>query len=70
MISKFFKARVISSGDLFLFLFWGVDADKEIADNFMIAVAEMGATPLLLQQSRSINRELFLAAKESCFKEP
>ncbi len=70
MISKIVKASGISSGEMILIHFWGEDADKEIADNFMIAVAEMGATPLLLQQSRSINRELFLAAKESCFKEP
>ena len=35
----------------------------------MAAVTEMGAAPVLLQQSRSVNRDIFLAAKESCFGE-
>lgn len=49
--------------------FWGEDTDKEIAKSFMAAVAELGATPLLLQQSRSVNRDIFLGAQESCFGE-
>lgn len=69
MISKIVKASGISSGELILIHFWGEDADKEIANNFMIAVAEIGATPILLQQSRSVNRDIFLAAKESCYNE-
>ena len=69
MISKIVKASGISSGEMILIHFWGEDADKEIANNFMTAVAEMGATPLLLQQSRTVNREIFLAAKESCYSE-
>ena len=54
---------------MILIHFWGEDADKEIANSFMAAVAELGATPLLLQQSRSVNRDIFLAAKESCYGE-
>lgn len=69
MISKIVKASGISSGEMILIHFWGEDADKEIANNFMAAVAEIGATPLLLQQSRSVNKDIFLAAKESCFGE-
>ncbi len=69
MISKIVKASGIFSGEMILIHFWGEDADKEIANNFMTAVAEMGATPLLLQQSRTVNREIFLAAKESCYSE-
>ncbi|MBD5532278.1 MAG: aminopeptidase [Lachnospiraceae bacterium] len=69
MISKIVKASGVSAGEMVLIHFWGEDADKEIANNFIIAVAELGATPLLLQQSRSINRDIFLAAKESCFGE-
>ena len=68
-ISKIVKASGISSGELILVHFWGEDADKEIANNFMAAVAEIGATPVLLQQSRSVNRDIFLAAKESCYEE-
>ena len=68
-ISKIVKASGISSGELILVHFWGEDADKEIANNFMAAVADIGATPVLMQQSRSVNRDIFLAAKESCYEE-
>ncbi len=68
-ISKIVKASGVSSGEMILVHFWGEDADKEIANNFMVAVAENGATPILLQQSRSVNRDIFISAKESCFNE-
>lgn len=69
IISKIVKASGVSSGEMILIHFWGEDADKEIANNFMAAAAEIGATPVLLQQSRSVNRDIFLAAKESCYGE-
>lgn len=69
MITKIVKAGGISAGEMVLIHFWGEDTEKEIANNFILAVAELGATPVLLQQSRSINRDIFLAAKESCFGE-
>ena len=69
IISKIVKASGVSAGEMVLIHFWGEDEDKEIANSFMAAVAEMGATPVLLQQSRSVNRDIFLAAKESCFNE-
>lgn len=69
IISKIAKASGISSGEMILIHFWGEDTDKEIANSFMAAVAEIGATPILLQQSRSVNRDIFLAAKESCYGE-
>ena len=68
-ISKIVKASGISAGEMVLVHFWGEDSDKEVANSFMAVVAEMGATPVFLQQSRSVNRDLFLAAKESCFSE-
>ncbi len=68
-ISKIVKASGVSSGEMILVHFWGEDADKEIANNFMVAVAENGATPILVQQSRSVNRDIFISAKESCFNE-
>ena len=52
-ISKIVKAGGISAGEMVLIHFWGEDEDKEIANSFMAAVAKMGATPVLLQQSRS-----------------
>lgn len=47
-ISKIVKASGVSSGEMILVHFWGEDADKEIANNFMVAVAENGATPILV----------------------
>ena len=68
-ISRLVKASGVSAGELILIHFWGEDADKDIANRFVAAVAAMGATPVLLQQARSLNREIFMAAKESCFDE-
>lgn len=68
-ISKIVKASGVSAGELVLVHFWGEDADKEIANNFVASVAALGATPVLLQQARSINREVFTSAKESCFND-
>lgn len=68
-ISKIVKASGVSPSEMILIHFWGEDTEKEIANRFMAAIAEIGATPLLLQQSRSVNRDIFLAAKESCYKE-
>lgn len=66
-ISKIVKASGVSAGELILVHFWGEDADKEIANSFVASVAASGATPVLLQQARSINREIFSSAKDSCF---
>lgn len=66
-VSKIVKASGVSAGELVLVHFWGEDADKEIANSFVASVAALGATPVLLQQARSINREIFSSAKESCF---
>ena len=68
-IAKLVQASGVSAGELVLVHFWGEDADKDIANRFVSAVAAMGATPVLLQQARSINREIFSAAKDSCFDE-
>lgn len=68
-IFKLVKASGVSAGELVLIHFWGEDADKEIADQFAAAVAAMGAAPVLLQQARSLNQEIFSRAKESCFDE-
>ena len=68
-ILKIVKASGVSAGELILVHFWGEDSEKEIANSFLAAVAELGATPVLLQQARSINRDIFASAKESCFDE-
>lgn len=68
-INKIVKASGVSAGEMVLVHFWGEDAEKQIANDFLAAVAGLGATPVLLQQSRTVNRDIFLAAKESCFDE-
>ncbi len=68
-IVKLVKASGVSEGELILIHFWGEDADKEIANSFAAAVAAAGASPVVLQQARSINRDLFTTAKAGCFDE-
>lgn len=68
-IYRIVKASGVSAGELVLVQFWGEDADKYIANRFAAAVAELGASPVILQQSRSINRDIFSRAKGSCYDE-
>lgn len=68
-IHKIVKASGVSVGETVLVHFWGEDADKVIANEFVAAVAAQGATPILLQQSRTINRAIFENAKAECFGE-
>ncbi len=68
-IIKLVKASGVTAGEMILIHFWGDDKDKEIANQFMVAVVSLGATPFLLQQSRSINRHIFAYAKDTCFDE-
>ena len=68
-ISGIVKASGVSEGELILVHFWGEDTDKEIANRFVAAVAAAGASPMLLQQSRTVNRDLFSSAKAGCFDE-
>ena len=67
LIRKITKASGVSAGELVLVHFWGEDADKSIANDFLWAVSSLGATPFLLQQSRTVNRDVFLASEEGCF---
>jgi len=69
LIKRIVLSCGIQSGERVLLHFWGDDAQKETANRYLAAIAAVGATPVLLQQSRSINRELFLAATEDCFPE-
>ncbi len=62
-IIKLVKASGVTAGEMTLIHFWGDDKDKEIANQFMVAVVSLGATPFLLQQSRSINRIFSLTQK-------
>lgn len=68
-IHKIVKGSGVVAGENVLIHFWGEDADKEIANEFIACVASMGATPALLQQSRRINLAIFRNAKADCFGE-
>ncbi len=68
-IAKIVKASGVSAGELILSHFWGENADKTVANQFAASVAALGASPVVLQQARSVNREIFAGAKESCFDE-
>lgn len=63
------KASGVQKGELVLVHFWGEDQDKEIANRFLAAVTKLGATPVFLQQARSINKLIFGEATEDCFDE-
>jgi len=69
IIGRIVRASGVSKGELVLVHFWGEDEDKSIANGFITAVAAVGATPFLLQQARSVNRDIFLAVGEACFDE-
>lgn len=66
-IHKIVKACGISAGERVLVHFWGEDGDKEVANTFLAAVASRGATPILLQQARSVNCRIFKSAADTCF---
>lgn len=68
-ITQIVKASGVSAGELILIHFWGEDSDKAIANQFMTAVASLGATPVVLQQARTVNRDVFGVAKDTCFSE-
>lgn len=66
-IRRLVKASGVKEGELILVHFWGEDKDREIANRFAAAVASLGASPMILQQARSANRDLFATAKAGCF---
>lgn len=68
-IPKIVKASGVKEGEMVLIHFWGEDGDKEIANRFLSAVTVLGATPVLLQQARSINFAMFGKATQTCFNE-
>lgn len=45
-IAKIVKASGVSAGEMILVHFWGEDADKDIGNRFVAAVAALGASPV------------------------
>lgn len=66
-ISDLVRASGVQQGEHVLIHFWGEDSDREIADAFLSAAAAAGAVPVLLQQSRTANYDLFRQAEENPF---
>lgn len=69
LVEKLVKVSGVQEGEVILVHYWGEDEHKEIADWFMQAVTELGASPIFLQQSRILNQKLFSKAKNECFSE-
>ena len=63
-IEKIVKANKVSQGEFILIHFWGEDADRQIANDFQAAVVKCGGTPLVIQQSRTLNHDMFSEAHE------
>jgi len=69
IIKKLVKASGVSAGDLVLVQLWGEDDDISIMHNFAAEVAELGASPIEMQQSRKTNAVKFAALHENAFDE-
>lgn len=69
LIEKIVKASGIQPGESVLLHFWGEDADRQTAKDFLVSIAALGASPFLLQESRTLNRDLFSRAAETCFRD-
>lgn len=69
LIKKLLNATGVKEGELILLHFWGEDNDRQILHDFATQVAALGATPFEVTQARTVNRELFSEAKDSCFDE-
>lgn len=66
-IRRIVKASGVTAGETVLIHFWGEDTDKAIANDFIASVASLGATPIFLQQARTINCAIFQNARAECF---
>lgn len=66
-IDRLVRASGVRAGELVLIHFWGENEEKHLADAFSAAVAACGASPVLVQQSRTANRAIFRAADEQAF---
>lgn len=66
-IRKLVKASGVKAGELVLVHYWGEKANIEVMYDFAVAVAELGASPITIQQSRENNSKLFSVAQETSF---
>ncbi len=69
LIDKIVRATGVQKGETILVHFWGEDAHVEFMHDFASAVAALGAAPLELQQSRSVNFEQFSKLTEQPYSD-
>lgn len=69
IIKKLVKGIGVTEGENVLLHFWGEDNDLTLLHDFANEIVAAGASPIKLQQSRTVNAELFRNAKDSCFSE-
>ena len=58
IIEKIVKASGIEPGESVLLHFWGEDTAKATANAFMVSIAALGGSPVLLQEARTLNRDI------------
>ncbi len=59
IMNKMVEAMEIQKGELVLLNFWGEDQERDVLHMVEYAIARIGAMSIALQQSRSVNAELF-----------
>ena len=69
LIEKIVKATGVQESETILIHFWGEDADIGVMHDFASAVAMLGASPIELQQSRSVNYNRFSSLEKQPFHE-
>lgn len=69
VIHNIVKASGVKPNELVLVQFWGEDKDIEIMHSFSVAVVSLGASPVEMQQSRTVNAERFTLGNEDSFSE-
>lgn len=67
LIQRVLKATGVKEGEIILLHFWGEDEDRPLLHSFAAETAALGASPIALQQSRTVNAQVFGNAKGSCF---
>ena len=68
-INDIVKRSKVEEGEVILIQYWGEQEHLGIADSFMEAVVQRGASPLFLWQSRERNQKFFGEMKQEVFGE-
>lgn len=69
IIKKIVKASGVNQGELILLHFWGEDRDIDLMHKFAVAVAELGASSMEVQQSRTHNSNIFKSVSQASYND-